>query len=76
MSKNSFNKKITSCTQCDEHESGRDYTSDSFEYCEYWKCNILKVFVRRYVDWHDSKHFIPDNCPHLPPVEPIINYEI
>jgi hypothetical protein len=63
--KKSVNLKIESCIDCPNCKTERDYTSDSFEYCEKWNCNFSgkSKVIRRYVDWHDHDKFIPDWCP-------------
>ena len=59
--------EIKDCQECPHHHSERDYTSDSWEYVERWKCkhpNGPKDFVRRYVDTSDKRtNFIPKTCP-------------
>lgn len=55
--------KIDSCTECPHHSSEQDYTSDSWEYCVRWKCDLLKEPVRRYVEWSDHDNYIPKECP-------------
>ena len=58
--------KIESCTQCPHCKTARDYTSDSFEYCERWDCieeSVKDKNIRRYVDWNDHTKFIPNWCP-------------
>jgi len=59
--------EIKICTACPNHSSERDYTADSFEYCDKWLCKHPdgpKEPVRRYVDWNDkATEFIPKECP-------------
>jgi hypothetical protein len=55
--------EIKSCVQCPNHTNARDYTADSFEFCEKWLCKLLTEPTRRYVDWNDTREFIPNNCP-------------
>jgi len=55
--------KIESCKDCPFHSATRDFTEDSFEYVEKWRCEKLMKFIRRYVDWYDKDKFIPDECP-------------
>jgi hypothetical protein len=57
--------EIESCKDCTHIDISRDYTSDSFEFCEKWDCDVLKISVRRYVDWHDKVKFIHPDCPYL-----------
>jgi hypothetical protein len=55
--------KIESCERCPHVRIERDYTSDSFEFCTKWDCDMSKRNIRRYVDWNDNKKVIPDWCP-------------
>ena len=55
--------EITTCTKCPNHTKERDYTEDSWEFCEKWHCNLMNIYVRRYVDWNDKNLFIHKDCP-------------
>ncbi len=55
--------KLTSCRDCPHVQISRDYTEDSWESVDKWKCLLLNLYVRRYVDWHDKGEFIPKGCP-------------
>lgn len=55
--------EIECCTQCPNYTKERDYTEDSWDTSEKWKCRLLPEPTRRYVDWYDKDLFIPDNCP-------------
>jgi hypothetical protein len=54
---------IESCKKCQHFKSERDYTSDSFDFCLKWFCNLENKDIRRYVDTWDKQKFIPDWCP-------------
>lgn len=34
--------RIESCKECKDCDIGRDCTTDSFEYCEYYACKLMK----------------------------------
>lgn len=54
------------CKDCDHCVIRRDYTEDSWEYCERWDCLKQQRNIRRYVDWYDKKDYIPTWCPYIP----------
>lgn len=56
--------EIEQCSKCPNSKSERDYTADSFEYCEKYFCSRLNRFVHRYVGTFE-KTPIPNDCPLL-----------
>jgi len=55
--------KISNCKECNECQISRDYTSDSFEYCEKWYCKKKDKYIIRYKDWYGKNPLMPKWCP-------------
>ena len=55
---------IETCEECNELKDGRDYTGDSFEYCERWQCRKKNnKDIVRYLGVFETKPPVPDWCP-------------
>ena len=55
--------KIADCTECRECVVSKDYTEDSFEHCEKWKCKAKDKYIVRYKDWYEKNPPVPKWCP-------------
>lgn len=56
---------IKNCSNCPFLQTERDYTADSFELLEKWKCGKCEgKIIARYVEVWDVKNIvIPEWCP-------------
>ena len=64
--------EVESCDACPDCKTSPDYTEDSFERPEKWKCHNPKLkekkIIVRYQEWNDPKPAIPKWCPRMPKV--------
>ena len=62
--------EVESCDACPDCKTSPDYTADSFERPEKWKCHNSKHkkprSIVRYQEWNDPKPPIPGWCPRRP----------
>ena len=55
--------KIKDCSECGKCFIERDYTEDSWEHCEKWKCKLEGKYIVRYHESRDKNPKVPKWCP-------------